>query len=122
MTIIGTIRSSTMRIGYGHPASEILIFISLCVILCIIVWNDGKLINFSQVWIGATDLKDSGEFEYYDGEPIKFSIPWAKNQHDNKKTKKQGSKILFYVVKIYSITHLELNYAILNSSLTDMNI
>ena len=82
--------------------------------------NDGKLINFSQVWIGATDLKDSGEFEYYDGEPIKFSIPWAKNQHDNKKTKKQGSKILFYLVKIYSITHLELNYASL--SLTDMNI
>jgi len=44
------------------------------------------------IWVGATDLKNSGEFEFYDGEPIKFSIPWARKQHDNKKTKKQGSQ------------------------------
>ncbi|XP_063687814.1 uncharacterized protein LOC134821076 [Bolinopsis microptera] len=53
---------------------------------------DKKFHHENWVWIGATDLKDSGEFEFYDGEPIKFSIPWAKNQHDNKKTKEQGSQ------------------------------
>jgi len=54
--------------------------------------HDKKFHHENWIWVGATDLKNSGEFEFYDGEPIKFSIPWARKQHDNKKTKKQGTQ------------------------------
>ena len=57
--------------------------------------NDGGDL---QIWVGATDLKNTGEFEFYDGEPIRFSIPWARKQHDNKKTKKQGCKFSIHLV------------------------
>jgi len=54
--------------------------------------HNKKFHHENWIWVGATDLKNSGEFEFYDGEPIKFSIPWARKQHDNKKTRKQGSQ------------------------------
>ena len=45
-----------------------------------------------QIWIGATDERISGLFEFYDGEQIDFRVPWAKKQHDNKTRKRKGSK------------------------------
>jgi len=54
--------------------------------------HERKFHHFNWIWIGATDLKNSGTFEYYDEEEIKFTIPWAHKQHDNKTTKKQGSQ------------------------------
>ena len=38
---------------------------------------------FFQVWIGANDLKEEGNFVFFDGEEIEWDIPWHKNQPDN---------------------------------------
>jgi len=54
--------------------------------------HEKKFHHQNWIWIGATDERISGQFEFYDQEQINFRVPWARKQHDNKTRKRKGSQ------------------------------
>lgn len=54
--------------------------------------HEKKYHHQNWIWIGATDERESGHFEFYDQEQINFRVPWARKQHDNKTRKRKGSQ------------------------------
>jgi len=47
-------------------------------------WSDDLPYNSTNwIWIGANDLNEKHDYEFMDGAPIEFDIPWRHNQPDH---------------------------------------